>query len=205
MRTRVGSRRKIYRLVFAVALILLAISVFSAYRLRAVEEAAEFEPSHTEPVMVPARTVIPAAVRSRIPESAEAGDTVTAFVSAPVVIDGRTVIPYGAQLKGEMEHVSVSGPTANAAVSFDVLLIDGNSLTIQTRQIGVIIPVQSDAEILGTALSALMQASIGAAIGAEARDPRVLNGALVEGAATSVPVEVPVPITVTLIRDLEIA
>ena len=204
MSTRDGSQRRIDCLIFAVALILLAIALFSAYRVRAAEEAAQFEPTYTEPVLVPARTVIPAAVKNRIPESVVAGDTVTAFVSAPIFVDDRTAIPPGAELRGELETVSVSGTTAKSTVKFNRLLTGGHAFEIETRQIVVKIPVQSDTEIIGSALRTLMGATLGAAIGASARDPKVFNGGLYEAAAASVELDVEVPITVTLLRELEI-
>jgi hypothetical protein len=204
MSTQIGSLRRIDCLIFAVALILLAVSVFSAYRVRAAEEAAQFEPAYTEPVLVPARTVIPAALKNRIPESAEAGDTVTAFVSAPILVDDRTVIPPGAELKGELEKVSISGTTAKSTVKFNRLLTGGQAFEIETRQIEVKIPVQSDTEIIGSALRTLMGATLGAALGAQARDPKVFYGGIYEAAAASVTLDVEVPITVTLLRELEI-
>jgi hypothetical protein len=185
-------------------LIILAVSAFGWYRVRAAQEAAQFMPADTTPVLVPAGTMISAVVRHRIPESAAPGDTIVAYVQDHVFVDGRTAVRSGAQLNGHIEKVSVSGNTARASFRVDCLLTNGLMLTIETRGITAEIPVRSEPEILTAALKALMGAMMGAAIGAESRDPRMVDRALIEGVATSIPEEIEVPIALTLVRTLEI-
>src|SRR5262245_19740483 len=95
-RTPLSSRRRVAHFAVALALALLAISAFWAYRVRAAAEAAQFVPISTKRELVPAGMAISGVIRNGFARSAAAGDTVTAFVSIPVIWHDRVVIPPGA-------------------------------------------------------------------------------------------------------------
>src|SRR5207247_1951835 len=101
-------------------------------------------------VLVPERTVIDAVIKNGVAESAAVGDAITAFVTTPVSIKERTVIPSGAQLRGSLEELSVGRGTAKVTVNFTVLLIEDRNFTVQTRTVAAIIPVLRRALIPST-------------------------------------------------------
>ncbi len=158
--------RGITHFAIAIALITSAVSVFWSYRVRGAEEAAQFAPASDKHVVLPAATAIEAVMRNGIASSAVAGETVMAFVSTPVAFDGRLVIPYGAQLEGNLEEISVFGARAEAIISFTVLTTGGRSFAIQARPVVVLTTSRSDTEILSAALKALTGTGLGIAIGA---------------------------------------
>jgi hypothetical protein len=187
----------------AIALITSVTSVFWSYRVRAADEAAQFMPAIDKRVVLPAATAIDAVIRNRIASSAVAGETVVAFVSIPVVFNGKVVIPYGARLEGNLQEISVFGAMAKADISFAVLTAGVRSFAIQTRPIVVFTPVQSDTQTVGAAVKALTGIWLGIAIGAASGNGRLIEQGLLEGARIGLPEESTVPITVILIRDLE--
>src|SRR5262245_32698402 len=105
---------------FALILIVavLALLLYRSYRIQArAEEAAEFAPAAAEPILLPAGTLIQAGVwGTGIPESAAAGDDVTAFVVPPIAVDGKTVIATTGRLKGKLEEVTVNDSRARARI-----------------------------------------------------------------------------------------
>jgi hypothetical protein len=199
----VYSGRRIARFTVAVALVLAAISWFWSYWVRADEEAAQFTPLRIQPETLPAGMAIQAVIKHGIRKSTEKGDVVTALVSKPVVMHDRLVIPSGAQLKGDLEDVSVLDGAATAKIHFNVLLTGGNAIAIQTRQIVITTPIRSDIQTVSKGLKTIVGASLGAAVGAASGDPRVVSRGLIEGAVATTSAGSPVPITVILTRDLE--
>jgi hypothetical protein len=193
--------RKVTYITVAAALMTFAIFALWSYRVRAAGEAAEFLPT-TKSVLLPAGSAIETVLRNGIASSAAVGDSVTAFVSAPVIFKGRVVIPAGAHLKGRLEQLSVAGATGKARLSFTDLLIRSRSYSIQTGDVNVVIPVQSDIAILGAALSTPMAATLGAVVGAASGDIRLIIRGLYEGAGVPEPEKAQVPITVVLALDL---
>ena len=189
---------------FALALITQAIFVFWAYRVRAANDSGEFAPAAAQHVGVPAATMLKAVVNNGFASSAVEGDTVTAFVSAPVVVKDTIVISPGAQLKGTLHPVSTTGTTAKTRISFITLAMSGRFFTIKTEPIVIVTPVQSDISILAGALRIIVGAAIGAGMGAFSGDERLVERELLEGAAPGLSVESTVPITVILAADLEI-
>jgi hypothetical protein len=196
--------RKITRFAIAIALMTVVMSVFWSYRVRAADEAAEFAPAAAQRVVLPAATVIEATLTNGIAMSAEAGESVTALVSTPVLSAGKIVIPPGARLEGDLKDITVFGTTVRAVITFGVLTVGDRSFRIQTRPILVAAPARSDTAILIAAIRTIVGAGIGAGIGVSSKDARLLEHGLLEAARSSLPVESAVPITVTLIRDLEI-
>ena len=195
--------RRFARFAVIVALVVFSISLFRSYRVRAVaEEAAQFAPAAATPVLVPAGTAIPAVIWNGISESAAPGDSITAVVSKPVIVNGELAIPSGSRLKGKLQKVSFSHAKAKVQIGFNVLLVRGRNLTIQARPFEGGIPVETDLQILSAALTTLMEASLGAAIGAGSGNPRVTSRGLFEGVRASALHQSAVPITVILTRDL---
>jgi len=195
--------RRIVCFTAAVALMVIAISVFWSYRVRAAEHAAQFPPVSIHAVRLPAGTAIEAALINGIASKAQAGDTVTAFVSRPVIIDGKLVIPKGARLTGHLDKLSVSRRVGSASLNFTVLTIQGRLFTIQTRRVAVVIPTLSDVDLVRKTLKTLMGAALGAAVAAESGDARLIDRGVLEGTTATLPLET-VPIQVFLAGDLDI-
>jgi hypothetical protein len=186
-------------------LIILAISTFSSIRAHEVAiEAAQYAPAPSSPVLVQAGTKIQAVLRQGISESAGPGQIVAAEVADPVVIAGRVVIPAGSVLKGKLEQVTFKKSRAQASMNFDVVLLRDRPFTIHTHTIELRAPVESDIDIMGNAIRALLGASIGAATGAQSGDRRVMDWAMMQSAAVTESDEVAIPITVTLAEDLRL-
>jgi hypothetical protein len=192
------------RVSVAVGSILLALCFFWAYRVWTAEESAQFAPVNIKLASLPTGTEIEAVIRDGIASSAVAGDKVTAFVSQPVIFDGRLVIPSGAALKGNLEKLSKFGASGRADINFTVLFIRDRSFPIQTRRVVVITPLISDTDILATAFATLVGGTLGAAIAAASGDGRMIDRGLLAGGTASVSVKTVVPITVSLTDDLEI-
>jgi len=185
-----------------ITLIILALSAFWASRVRAASVAAQFAPA-TMSVLIPADTVIDVLIANGITSSSVEGDTVQALVSGPVVVEGRLVIPDGAQLDGNLERVSVDAKNVKATIAFTVLTADGRSFPIQTQPLVVILPIRGDTEILFGALKALTGSGIGTSIGAPSEDGRVIERGLLAGTGLSLPANLAVPAKVILMRDLK--
>jgi len=86
-------------------------------------------------VSVPVGTVIPLRIDKLLSSySSRVGDTFTATVFRPVVIDGRTVLPEGAKVEGRVTGTTqgVRGKTpATIAVAFDkISLSDGKTISV---------------------------------------------------------------------------
>ena len=193
------------RFSVAIALIILGISVFWSFRVRAADEAAQFKPlAAHHSVILPTRTEITAVIQNGILSSSAAGSSITALVSAPVLFDRIVAIPRAARLEGRMNTISTNGETAKADITFNALTIDGQSWKIQALPIAVVIPVRSDAAIVMDALRTLVTAGISAGMGASSQDQRLLKDILGKAIKTSLPVKSSVSITVILVHDLQI-
>jgi hypothetical protein len=186
-------------------LIFAEISVFRSYRVRAAADAAaRFKPAPLARAFVPAGTEIKAVLWHGLPEFAAPGDTVAAHVPAPVIIDGELLIPQGAWLKGELKELSVLNETAGANISFTQLVIRVRSFSIEARRVDVVIPVESDVEILSTALKTLIGAGLGAAVSFGTGDLRLVDRGIQQGTVSSSFGKDSVPITVVLVRGVAI-
>jgi len=193
------------RITIAAALIFLATSTFWSYRVRAAgEEAAQFEPADTSSILLPAGTVVPGAIRSGVVSSAQAGDTVRAFVSTRVSAGEKVAFATETQLKGEIEDLTILGNSAKVSMEFTNLLLPGRTFTVQTQPVVAVIPIRSDAEIVSNTFRMLIGASIGAAIGAASENNQLIPSGLIEGARPTASVEQEVPIAVILVRDVNL-
>jgi hypothetical protein len=62
-------------------------------------------------------------------------------------------------------------------------------------------PLLNDMVVLGSALRALMGVSLGTAMGASSKDPRMVESGVIRGTWETMNVEDSIPMTVVLIRD----
>ncbi len=190
------------RFTVFVALVALVWASFSMYRVHAATEAARILPSAEQPIWLPAGTAINAEIRNRIPSSATVGDTVTAFVSTPVVLNHEIVIPAGAPINGTIQSVTVHGSTGRIRMKFTALAVGRRSLPIQAPTVIVRTPLRSDLEVLGTAVNMLFGTTFGAAIGAATGDIKMIDDGVIQGAEASEPDDEPVNFRVILSSDL---
>jgi hypothetical protein len=190
--------------VSVLAIALLVISVFWSFRVRAAQEASQFEPARGNTAIIPAGTVINGILRNGIPASVAAGDTITANTDTPLMLDNRVAIPAGVQLAGTVEDLSFSGRTATADIRFTALFTGRRSIPIQTEQIIVTARVQSSIEAVSGGLSALIGTGIGAGIGAASGDVKLVKRGVLEGAGSMQVSDSSIPISITLTRDLAI-
>jgi hypothetical protein len=188
-----------------VVIILVAASILWTYQVRAAGQATEFLPTVNRSTRLPAGTVIEAVIRTPFPRSLQKGDMVTAFVAKPVSVGTKLVIPVGAQMRGPVEQVTVTGKEAAAQIDFNALSIGTQSFAMRSHRVLVRGPVQSDADIFTTGLRMLMGTTFGVAVGAESRDVRLIDRGMLEGARNSMPNDVRVTFRVTLSADLEVA
>src|SRR5215467_11043967 len=144
------------RFTISLLLVMVAFSAFWYNRVRAVAEAAEFSPARGNAVLVPAGTPIPAVIRTGIASLSRSGDTVTAFVSAPVVFDGQVAIPAESELTGTLEAFSPYDRHAEAHMRFTKLRIRDRTFDIQSKGLFLIIRTQTSTETLGGAFRTLM-------------------------------------------------
>src|SRR5215471_7963571 len=198
MRTKSSTAHRALRFTITVALVLFALSAIKLYRVRAAEEATQYPPSTNRPVVIPANTEIRATLRNGIVESAKQGDSITAFVSRPVTIGDRVAIPAGSQLKGDLKHLHVFGQRGKATIDFNTVSINGRNHDIHTQPVIVMTPLLSDMAVLGGALRSLMGVSLGTAIGASSRDPRMVESGVIHGTWESEGLQTDTPMTVVL-------
>ena len=191
-------KRVFFLFVFAA----VTASAFWSYRVKAAEEKLEFAPTSIAPILLPAGTQIHAVLWNGLPDSTAAGDSVTAFANEPITVQGEHVIA-GAQLRGKLTQVFMGEETVEATMKFRVLEICGRSFPIQTRQVMTVVPIQTEIDIAGSVLQALMRATVGAGIGAQSGDRRVVGRGMLEGARASVSAP-SAPITVILLHAVEV-
>jgi hypothetical protein len=196
--------RRITILAVVLGLILCCLSAILGYRVRAADEALEYEPRRATPVVLLPGTSIDVVMINAIGDSAAVGDSVVVLVSKPVVVNDRVVIPAGARLLGTLQAVSILGHKANSTIRFSTLAISGRNFDIQTEAVSVTTPARSELQTLRTALEALMGATLGGTFGAESNDPLMIRRGMVEGMSSSISAKSPISFTVTLTSDLHI-
>jgi hypothetical protein len=142
-------------------------------------------PKVAQPVVVPSGTSLSIAFTSTITtKTAKVGDPVGARLTAPLVVDGRTIAPAGAAVRGAVTDVFSGsreiGGTPRLSVRFDQLsLSEGRSVAISAdlAQEGKRESGRDAAKIAGGAL-------IGAVVGKQIDDGKgAVIGGLLGGAA----------------------
>jgi len=192
------------KIILTVLSLMLAMSAIWSYRVHAAAEATKLPPAVNAPSVLRSGTAIDALVRNGIGRDAKAGDSFTAFVSNPLVVGNKVVIPSEAQLKGNLEQVTLSDGRAEVRIRFSMLVIRQQPFKIHARQVTLRIPVVSDIEELSAALKTLMATSLGTSIGAASGDDRLLERGLLEGTKIVEATGISIPISVTLTRDLTV-
>jgi hypothetical protein len=94
----------------------------------------------TKPITVPEGTVIRVVLDQTISSAqSRSGDQFDASVSAPVVIDGKVVIPKGARARGRVIEARESGhlqTPARLALALNSVEVGGKSYDIETSSVG---------------------------------------------------------------------
>ena len=196
--------RRAAKLNIALALIALAVSLIWVSRVRAAREALEYAPTAELHAVLPGDTEINALIENGISLSALAGDSISALVPGPVMVEGQPAIPAGAHLQGYLTKIAILRRKAHIEVNFTTLVTNGRSFVIRTHPVSTVARVRSDADILSSALRTMIGAGLGAGLGAAAEVPRVTNRMLVEVAKASLPIPPMIPVTVVLENDLSL-
>jgi len=145
-------------------------------------------------------------LKNLVTSTTQPGDTMPAFVTDPVMINGSIAIPPGARLDGVVEKITKANSHAETWVRFQSLVIDGQTLRVQTDPVKTSTPIASDFEVLGDVADTLTQAGVGAAMGAASRNPASVNAGVAVGAlrGASGVQEVDTKITVVLAQAIEV-
>lgn len=140
--------------------------------------------SSTKPVALPAGTVLSVVLDQTLAsDQNRSGDRFEATVAAPVVLDGRTVIPKGATVTGTVVEARESGrlkTVARLRLALQEVRVDGKSYDLETntltftgkdhkkRNIGFIGGGTGAGAAIGAIAGGGKGAAIGAAVGAGA-------------------------------------
>lgn len=94
----------------------------------------------TKPVTVPEGTVLTVALDQSISSADNrSGDSFAATLVSPIVVDGKTVIPQDAPVRGHVADAQASGRlsgVARLALTLDSVDVNGKSYDIQTSDFG---------------------------------------------------------------------
>ena len=180
------------------------MSAIWSYRVRTGAETAEFSPAANDIFVLRAGTAINALLRNGVGKEAATGDSITAFVSKPVMLGNKIVIPAETELKGSLEQISVSHKRAELLIRFSVLVIHGLRFNIDARQVSVEVPIVNDIDELRDAFETLIATTLGTSVGGESGDPRLIERGLLEGTKMLDTTGISIPIAVTLTRDLKV-
>jgi hypothetical protein len=198
---------KSIRRILAIAVVILAIMAYWAYRnTLAIVRAAEYQPAALTLSNVPAGTEIRVVLSNGITETTRPGDTVKGFIAAPVVVGNIPLLPTGIQLNAHIESIRKNDDTASVLLQFDEAVFRGKSTRMDCTPVWRTVPVTSDLNTLASGFNTVTGAGIGLALGTAAEDSRTAAQGLAQGAATGVPqpnIESP-QVTVRLTRDLQI-
>lgn len=151
-----------------------------------VETGPEGEVSHR----VPEGTVVTAELEDRLSvEESEVGDNFHATVDEPVVRGGRTVLPPGALLHGEVTavHASTGGDDPNILkVQFNRIDVRGRSYTVDLKLMDANPKTETGKTIEKIGLGTAAGAVLGAIIGDDEGEGAIIGGAIGAAAGTAV-------------------
>ena len=103
-------------------------------------EVREPKPRAAAPIVIPAETPITVRTQNSLSSGKnQSGDTFTATVAKPIVVDGKEVVPAGAQAEGTVTQATAKGKIKGAAslrLELTRLTIKGASYPIQTSMAG---------------------------------------------------------------------
>jgi hypothetical protein len=185
---------------------ILVLAGVYLWRHRTISVARQFMPRTSVRIVVPAGTQVPSMLKNLVTSTTQPGDTIPAFVTGPVMINGSIAIPLGARLDGVVEKITKTNAHAVTWVRFNWLVIDDEPLRIKTDPVMTRTTIATDFEILGDVADTLTEAGVGAAMGAASRNPASINAGVAVGAlrgAASVQ-EGDTKITVVLAQPIEV-
>lgn len=120
-------------------------------------------------VIVPAGTVLRVQLETSVAsDSSRIEDVVRGHLVAPIVVDGRTVVPTNSPVVGHVSQAVRSGKVkglARIGVRFDSLTTDGDRYAIQTRQWTKIAPSTKGKDAAKIGLPAAGGAIVGGIVG----------------------------------------
>ena len=123
----------------------------------------------TREVIVPAGTVLRVQLENSVAsDSSRIEDVVRGHLVAPVVVDGRTVVPASSPVVGHVTQAVRSGKVkgrAQVGMRFDSLTADGDRYAIQTRQWTRIAPSTKGKDAATIGLPAAGGAIVGGVVG----------------------------------------
>lgn len=139
------------------------------------------------PVTLPAGTQLSVRLEDSVSSAQQhSGDSFAATVSAPVVMDGKTVIPKGARATGHVVEARASGhlkTPARLALRLDSVEVDGKPYSLETATISFSGPNHDKRNLIaiggGTGAGALIGGLAGGGKGA------LIGGAVGAGAGTA--------------------
>ena len=175
-----------------------------ASRERSAVAAAEFMPTTSIHVVVPQGTKILAAVKNNFSMSTQSGDSVRAFVTDPVMVNGSVAIPAGSRLDGKVEQIEKTKTQAEISLRFNSLSIGEKSWPIATEPVETTVTLESDFEILSNALGTVASAGIGVAIGAAGQTEDGVTAGMTAGAMRGAATVSEIKIVVTLAEPLDL-
>jgi hypothetical protein len=198
---------KSIRRILAIAVVILAITAYWAYRnTLATVRAAEYQPAALTLSVIPAGTEIRVVLSNGITDTTRPGDTVKGFISAPVVVGNIPLLPTGIQLNARVERIHKNDDTGRVLLQFDEAVFKGKRTRMDCAPVWSTVPLTSDLNTLAHGFNTITGAGIGLALGTAAEDTRTAAQGLAQGAFTGVPqpnIESP-QVTVRLTRDLQI-
>jgi hypothetical protein len=122
-----------------------------------------------QPIALPAGTAIEVTVDQSVSSKTNnAGDRFEASLSAPVVVNGRQVIPAGSSASGTITVAKSAGRfrgNAELAVTLDSVSVDGRTYELQTSTISETTEGRGKRTAIGTGVGAAAGAVIGAIAG----------------------------------------
>ena len=138
------------------------------------------------PITLPAGTAIPVTLDQAISSGQQrSGDNFDATVSAPVEVNGKTVIPKGARAKGRVVEARGSGhlkTVAHLEVALDSVEVGGKSVSVETSSLNFSGSNHNKRNVVliggGTGVGALIGGLAGGGKGA------LIGGAVGAGAGT---------------------
>lgn len=123
----------------------------------------------TREVIVPAGTVLRVQLENAVAsDSSRIEDVVRGHLAAPIVVDGRTIVPSSSPVVGHVTQALRSGKVkgrARVGVRFDSLVADGDRYRIQTRPWTRVAPASKGKDAATIGLPAAGGAIVGGVIG----------------------------------------
>jgi len=185
--------------------ILSLVAVHEFSRAKATSAEAEFLPTTAIRLVVPEGTPIQAVLKNLFTTSTKRGDSVRAFVTEQVMVNGSVAIPAGSRLDGTVEMIATTKSMAQVSLRFNSLLIGQTPWPIKTEPVETNASIESDFEILSNALGTVASTGFGVAIGAAGGTQGGVAAGMTAGAMRAATVDPGnIKITVILAEPLDL-